>query len=253
MHATNLLEQWKAEEKQPFIGWDFSHLDGRMLQDDPPWSYTSRAKELMRSASSVLDIGTGGGERLLAMRDCWPNVVVATEGHPPNLRLASKRLEPLRVRVVEAETDEYSPMPFEDGEFALVINRHAALYVDEIARILAPGGMLLTQQAHGMWASDLLAVFGARPQWPDATPEKYVPWLQRAGFEVVDLREWSGRLRFTDVGAVVYYLKSVPWLVPAFSVDSHLDNLLALQKQLDEQGQLAYKAMGYLIEARKPA
>ena len=144
-------------------------------------------------------------------------------------------------------------MPFENAEFALVLNRHAALYVDEIARILVPGGRLLTRQVHGLWAQDLLAVFDARPQWPDATPQKYVPWLQAAGFDVVDVREWSGRLAFTDVGAIVYYLKAVPWLVPGFTVESQAGKLLALQKQLDEQGQLVYEAGNYLIEAEKPA
>ena len=223
-----------------------------MLLEEPPWSYTNRAKQLMRRASSVLDIGTGGGERLLAMRDRWPETVAVTEGYPPNVRLATERLVPLGVRVVEADSDEVSPMPFEDGKFALVLNRHAALHVDEIARILIAGGSLLTRQVHGLWAHDLLASFDARPQWPDATPEMYLPRLQTAGFDIVDVRDWSGKLAFTDVGAVVYYLKAVPWLVPGFSVDSHVNDLIALQKQIDKQGQLEYWASNYLIEARKP-
>ncbi len=83
-------------------------------------------------------------------------------------------------------------------------------------------------------------------------PQKYVPWLKRVGLELFDLREWSGKLLFTDVGAVVYYLKAVPWLVPGFSVDTHLDGLKALQRQLGAHGQLEFPAMNYLIEARKP-
>lgn len=250
--ASGRIELWKAEEEKPFSGWDFSYLDGRMFLDQPPWSYTSRAKDLMRRASSLLDIATGGGERLLKMQDSWPGKVAATEGHPPNYALASTRLVPLGVRVVAADSDEFSPMPFADGEFDLVINRHAALHLDEIARILASAGALLTRQVHGMWAHDLLAVFGAYPQWPDASPQKYVPWLKRVGLELIDRREWSGKLVFTDVGAVVYYLKAVPWLVPGFSVDTHLDGLYALQRQLETQGLLAFKAMNYLLEARKP-
>ena len=252
IHTERLIQEWKAEEERPFIGWDFSYLDGRMLLEDPPWSYSNRARVLMRRASSVLDIGTGGGERLLAMRDSWPETVAVTEGYPPNVKLASERLKPLGVRVVNAHSDEVNAMSLEDGEFALVLNRHAAVHVDEIGRILVPGGKLLTRQVHGMWAHDLLAVFDARPQWPDAAPEKYLPRLQNAGFDIVDVREWSGTLAFTDVGAVVYYLKAVPWLVPGFSVDSHTDKLMTLQRQIDEQGQLAFWASNYLIEARKP-
>ena len=65
-----------------------------------------------------------------------------------------------------------------------------------------------------MWTHDLMAYFGAAPQWPNATPERYVPRLQAAGLEIVEVQEWSGKLRFTDVGAIVYYLKCVPWEVP---------------------------------------
>jgi len=247
-----LIEGWKAEEEKPFTGWDFSYLDGRMLLEQPPWSYSNRARDLMRTSASVLDIATGGGERLLSMRDSWPDIVVATEGYPPNFELAGRRLEPLGVRVVELNNDEYSPMPFEDGEFSLVLNRHGALNVSEIARMLVSGGRLLTRQVHGLWAQDLLAAFDATPQWPDATPQKYAPLMRAAGLSVVDVQEWSGRLAFTDVGAVVYYLKAVPWLIPGFSVASHTANLMALQEQVQSGGELVYEARNYLMEAVKP-
>lgn len=247
-----LISLWKAEETQPFRGWDFSYLDGRMLEGQPPWSYTSWARELMRAADSVLDISTGGGERLLAMRADWPPKVVATEGYPPNFRLARERLEPLGVTVLEAEGDEVTPFSFGDEAFELVLNRHAALHVDEIARILQPGGRLLTQQVHGLWAQDLLAAFDATPQWPDATPEKYLPWLAAAGMEVVDVQNWAGELAFTDVGGLVYYLRAVPWLVPGFGVDSHLAHLARLQARLEREGRLVFEARKYLIEAQKP-
>ncbi|MCC6169756.1 MAG: ubiquinone biosynthesis protein, partial [Caldilineaceae bacterium] len=48
-----LLAQWQAEERQPFIGWDFSYLAGRMIEDEPPWDYLGRAAELMAHAASA--------------------------------------------------------------------------------------------------------------------------------------------------------------------------------------------------------
>ena len=122
----------------------------------------------------------------------------------------------------------------------------------EVARLLTPGGAFLTQQVHGLWAHDLLAVFDTRPQWPDATLAKYVPQLQAAGLAVIDTRDWSGRISFTDVGAIVYYLKAVPWLVPGFSVDTHLQPLLGLQLRLERGERLSFTARKYLLEARKP-
>lgn len=251
MNLDMRLESWRREEQQPFAGWDFSHLDGRMLEEQAPWSYSSRAGALMHHAASVIDLGTGGGERLLKLRADWPRRVVATEEYPPNIRLSTARLSPLGVPVVEVRLTDHDPMPFADGEFDLVLNRHAAFNAGEVARILAPGGVFLTQQVHGLWAADLMAVFGAKPQWPDATPQKYAPQLQAAGLTIVELQEWSGHLVFADVGAIVYYLKAVPWLVPGFSVATHGQSLLDLQQRLDNGERLAFVARKYLLEAHK--
>jgi SAM-dependent methyltransferase len=247
-----LIESWEREEQEPFTGWDFSHLDGRMLEEQAPWSYSTRAAELMHGAESALDIDTGGGERILNLRPHWPKKVVVTENYPPNVKLAGERLSPFGVQVFDVASGDYDPLPFADGEFDLVLNRHGAFNSGEVARIISPGGTFLTQQVHGQWAYDLQAVFGAQPQWPSSTPAKYVPLLEAGGLTIVDLREWSGKLAFTDIGAIVYYLKAVPWMVPGFSVRTHEQQLLGLQRRLESGEELAFWAAKYLIEARKP-
>ncbi|HEY63010.1 MAG TPA: class I SAM-dependent methyltransferase [Caldilineae bacterium] len=247
-----LIRIWKREEREPFIGWNFSYLDARMFEEKPPWSYLSRAAVLVRRSSSALDMGTGGGERLLELRKYWPEKVVVTEDYPPNLALAKERLTPLGVKVVAVRLADKAPMPFADGEFDLVLNRHSAFDANEVARVLAPRGTFLTQQVHGLWAQDLLAVFGAKPQWPEATLSNRVRQLEKAGLEIVKAEEWKGKLVFSDVGAIVYYLKAIPWLVPGFSVDTHLDRLLELQSRLESGEELIFEARKYWIEARKP-
>ena len=224
-----------------------------MIEEQAPWSYTSRAAELMRQASSVVDMGTGGGERLLKLQNFWPGKVVATEDYPPNFKLATERLSPFGVQVVDVKLTDFDPMPFLDGEFDLVLNRHSGLNARDVARLLAPGGTFLTQQIHGLRAYDLIAAFDARPQWPTSTPEKYVPQLKAAGLTIVNTLEWSGRLSFTDVGAIIYYLKAVPWLVPGFSVETHSKYLFKLQDQLESGEGLSFSARKYLIEAYKEA
>jgi len=251
MNTNELIETWKREEQEPFSGWDFSHLDSRMIEDQVPWSYSTRAAELMGKASAVIDMGTGGGERLLELFPHWPKKVVVTEDYPPNFKLATERLSPFGVRIVDVSLTDFDHMPFADGEFDLVLNRHSGLNAREVARILAPGGAFLTQQIHGLWANDLLAAFDAKPQEPNSTPAKYLPRLKAAGLRIIDVQEWSGNLSFTDVGAIVYYLKAVPWLVPGFSVGTHMQHLLALQRQLESGENLTFVARKYLIEAHK--
>jgi len=210
-----LRQQWLAEEAEPFIGWDFSHLNGRNIEEEMPWDYMALAATWMQQATAVLDMDTGGGERLLSLQPYWPAKVVATEGYAPNLLLASERLALFGATVVEVDSSNFATMPFADDEFDLVLNRHGAFNAKELARILAPGGIFLTQQVHGLYANDLLAHFGATPQWPSATYEDAITRLAAAGLELLQGMDWRGKTIFKDVGAVVYYLKATPWLVPA--------------------------------------
>ena len=199
----------------------------------------------------MLDMDTGGGERLLELKDTWPPKVVVTEAYPPNNRLVHERLAPLGVAVFDVNLTVTGAMPFATGEFDVVLNRHAAFNPAEVERMLAQRGTFLTQQVHGRSTEDLIEAFDSKPQWPFATPEFYVPQLEAAGLTIDRVEECSSHVKFADVGAIVYYLRAAPWLVPDFSVDSHLHHLRALQARLEQGEELAFVTKSYLIEASK--
>ena len=249
--ATTPLEVWLREERQPFSGWDFTYLDGRISGGQEHWSYPDRAAELMRRSTSVIDLDTGGGENLLSLRDHWPARVVATEDYLPNFELATESLSAAGAKVLKVAVSETEPMPFEDGEFNLVLCRHAAFNSSEVARVLSPSGTFLTQQNHGMWLWDLQAAFDSAPQLPDVTAARYVPLLEDTGLQIVDMQEWEGHVSFSDVGAIVYYLKAIPWEVPDFTVKTHLRYLYELQERVNAGEELEFFAGKFLIEARK--
>ncbi len=211
-----------------------------------------RAADLLQHAASAIDLDTGGGERLLELRPYWPPKMAATESYPPNFNLATERLSPYGVQVFDVEMSDDGLMPLADGEYELVLNRHGAFNPREVARILAAGGHFLTQQVHGLTNWDLSAAFGAVPSFPNATPEQYIPKLQAAGLVIKALHEATGRHGFADVGALVYYLKAIPWTVPGFSVETHSQYLFALQEKLERGEALTFEWRSYLIEARKP-
>ncbi len=158
----------QAESAHPFSGWDFSYLDGRRTEAVPPWSYTDLARSLMPAATSLLDLGTGGGERLLAFKDSFPSHTVVTEGYPPNLALARKRLNPLGVAVFDSSGSLSELLPFADASFDLVLDRHTAYNAVEVARALRPDGVFLTQQVDGR-QTDLQVAFDTHAQWPSYT------------------------------------------------------------------------------------
>jgi hypothetical protein len=114
-------ETVRAAHETPVEGWDFGVFAGRYEEDDPPWDYRRLVRAHLDGAGSLLDLGTGGGE-LLAELAPLPEHTVATEGHPPNVPIARRRLGPLGVEVVEVEEGGRLPLP--DAAFDLVIDRH---------------------------------------------------------------------------------------------------------------------------------
>ncbi|MBE2220098.1 MAG: class I SAM-dependent methyltransferase [Anaerolineae bacterium] len=248
-----LIDFWRHEEQAIFEGWDFSYLDGRMLEELPPWSYEQLATGLMADAVNMLDMGTGGGERLLLMRAAWPETVVATEGYPPNVKLARKTLTPFGVEVFDVPGEVRADLPFENGRFDLIINRQTGYGFFEVARVLKENGRFLTQQIETAWAYDLKRAFGIQLPPKEPSLMRALRYLIQTDLWVEHAQSWTGSLSFTDVGAIVYYLKAIPWLVEGFSVETHLPYLLKLQEKVDRGEELKYCAAKYLIQAKKPA
>ncbi|MBD7979534.1 class I SAM-dependent methyltransferase [Oerskovia merdavium] len=238
----------------PVDGWDFSWLDGRATEQRPSWGYARSMGERMRAASAALDLQTGGGE-VLASVPRLPRLTVATEGWPPNVAKATRLLHPLGVAVV-ADPDE-PPLPFADEAFDLVVSRHPVRpWWEEIARVLAPGGTYFAQHV-GPYSVFELVEFFLGPQ-PDEVrngrhPDDDRAAARAAGLEVVDLRFEELRTEFFDVGAVVYFLRKVIWMVPGFTVEAYRPRLEALHEQIQAEGPFVATTTRFLIEARKPA
>jgi len=253
MDENALFHSWKLEESVHFSGWDFSYIADRCTVDSPPWSYEDMARKLMSTSRSALDLGTGGGEVLMAMKDVFPHRIAATEDYPPNIALARERLEPLGVEVVATDDSSLEQkLPFADGEFDLVIDRHTCFNIAEVARILMPGGIYLTEQVDGRDLVDLCQAFDCAPQWPFFTLNFMLDKIRSLSGLVIDIaREWEGKMTFKDVGAIVYYLKAIPWIVPGFSVETHLRYLIGLQERIDKEGRLMFSHRLLLVEVKK--
>jgi SAM-dependent methyltransferase len=178
---------------------------------------------------------------------------VATEAWPPNVARARHNLEPRGATVVAAR--EEPPFPFRDNTFDLVVSRHPVrAWWPEIARVLAPGGTYLSQEVGPASVFELVEYF--RGPLPRAGDQRDPEWAraaaQAAGLEVVDLRSARLRMEFHDIGAVIYFLRKVIWMLPGFTVAEHRDRLRALHEKIAAEGPFVAHSSRFLIEARKP-
>jgi SAM-dependent methyltransferase len=249
MSSLPTYEDLVAEALQAhFRGWDFSWLQGRADGGDPSWSYLDRCRRLIAKATSLLDIDTGGGERLAHLAPLPPHTV-ATEGWEPNLPVARARLGPLGV---EVRHQDGGRLPVGDAEFDLVLNRHGRLEAGEIRRALRTGGVLLTQQVGSRNARKLNEALGD-PVSTDVDAwslEVAVAALQRQGFRILDAREELPEHTFYDIGAVVYQLRAVAWQIPDFDVERYDAKLRALDARIRANGCFVVHDHRFLIKAQ---
>lgn len=250
MRTADLLDAWRARHTEPTSGWDFSSFGDAIRSEEPPWSYEALARDVLAGAASVLDVGTGGGEVLLSLGDALPGDTVATEGWPPNLPVATAALAARGIPVVAYDAESDAHLPFADGRFDVVLVRHEAYVASEVARVLTPGGMFLTQQVDGRDLSETIDLFGGSLRYPDVTLARLRAEAEAAGLFVDDARDWTGTLTFADVATLVSYLRMVPWQVPDdFTVDRYADVLLALHPS---GRPLVFTRRRFVLRARLP-
>jgi hypothetical protein len=238
----------KDAEHQPFSGWDFSYIAGRFVEVKPSWEYFAIVRKRMKGAKPMLDLGTGGGERLSSLHP-FPAETYATEGYPPNVLIARKRLQPLGVKVIEAR--EEGNLPFDDGFFELIIDRHTGYDAREVSRTLRQAGLFVTQQIGWLNNDEIHDLFQVEKQAHPRTFEKDVDDLKAAGFRILATRAESHLSAFHDVGAVVYYLKAIPWEVPGFSVKKHERQLRDIHDLIQQNGRFEVTTSRCMIEAEK--
>jgi SAM-dependent methyltransferase len=253
-HDEDLFNFLIAEANHPFSGWDFSHISktDRMVDAPLTWSYASKILPKVRKAQSLLDMGTGGGELLSSLQPLPPHTC-ATEGYEPNIPVARQRLEPLGVTVYEISDDTILPFA-EENQFDLIINRHESYSPQEVLRTLKPGSQFITQQVGGENSKDLNQLLGAPAytEFANWNLAYAVKELADAGFIIREQLEDTPITRFFDVGAIVYYLKAIPWQIPDFSVEQYFERLLELHTMIQQKGFVDVRYHRFFIVGEKP-
>ena len=252
MNTNESIARWKMEESIAHIhGWDFSHIDGRYTEeDDLPWDYRETILRYLNSEMKILDIDTGGGEFLLSLNHPHENTA-ATEGYPPNVELCRQTLLPLGIDFRPGDGKE--KLPFKDGSFDMVINRHGDFNAEDIYRVLKSSGIFITQQVGAENDRELVELLCGETELPfpaqylDIASQKF----QNAGFKILDAQECYRTIKFYDVGTLVWFARIIEWEFPNFSVATCLERLLNAQRILEQNGCIEGRIHRFLLVAQK--
>ncbi|MPM55113.1 hypothetical protein SDC9_101898 [bioreactor metagenome] len=138
--------------------------------------------------------------------------------------------------------------------FHVIINRHEAFDISEVYRLLKPNGVFITQQVGGLNNKELskflLSDFKEAIS-SDHTLKSNVELLKNKGFAILKSDENFPKLRFFDVGALVYFAKIIQWEFPNFSVESCFKQLCDLQQLIEKQGFVESTEHRFIIVAQK--
>jgi SAM-dependent methyltransferase len=240
-------------ERAPIGAWDFGWLDGRAVEDRPTWRYFDRVAERATDVSTLLEVQAGVGSMIGALPSL-PRLSAATEGFPSSVAIAAPRLRSLDVHLVV--TSQTRPgLPFAGRTFELVISRHPIeVWWQEIARVLQPGGTYFAQHVGPHSLRSLSeSLMGPLPNASNRDTEVERRAAEGAGLVVQTMSLEHPSTAFYDIGAVVYFLRLVPWIVPGFTVPRYRESLRELHEAIERHGAFHTTASRTLVEATKPA
>lgn len=239
-----------VERARAMTGWSHSAVLSIHLDPGPPWGYEGAAVSYIARSRRVVDMGTGGGELLamLASAASITTAMLATEEWSVNVPVAHERLAPLGIPVLHAQS---LALPIASNSVDLVLNRHEELDPSEVARVLAPGGVVLTQQVGANNWPELDRFFPRRHDFGDLF-RQYRDGFQAAGIEVLRAETYSGRVAFGSLGDIAYMMVVAPWDIPDFDAEMDLDALLDLEDSCRTGDGIVLTETRFLIEGRKP-
>ena len=245
----NLYDYLTKEYNAHFSGWDQSYVNGRIIQDEIPWNYKNIIEKHLNKKRCLLDMDTGDGKILCSLSNL-PKNVYATEGYEPNIPIAEKRLK--EKNIVLKTIKKAGEIPFIDKYFDIIINRHGTFNANEIKRALKNNGIFITQQPGGLNGIDFNVALGTSViDHVDECLIKYIEMFQNIGMDVIEHSEKIGKIKFKDIGAVVYFYSSISWQLEDFSIDRYYKRLEIINEIIKKDGFIEFIMHRFYLVVKK--
>lgn len=196
-------------------GWDFSSI--KCVSEPAPWDFYSEVASKCRTSDRLLDIGTGGGEALLALADA-AQLLVGIDQSAGMIATASRNLAASGLTHVHFVQMASEQLAFAADSFNIVSCRHAPFSAGEITKVLVSGGYFLTQQIAEQDKRNLGQAFGRGQSYqkvPGALKQQYLSDLESAGFRSLQAFDYDITEYYETAEDLLFLLKHTP-IIPGF-------------------------------------
>ncbi|MBR3340020.1 MAG: class I SAM-dependent methyltransferase [Clostridiales bacterium] len=240
-------------EKMAHWSFDEFGIHEESLTD---WDLYALLGDLATKESRILDLGTGGGEKVLTeFPDCAE--ILGTDYSPKMVETARQNLAKSGKNNISFKVMDNLNMDVPDEHFDIVVARHTCTDPVQIYRCLKPGGHLLIRGVDKYDCWSLKLIFGGGQAFNDPVPVSITDYenVLNAGFSDVELVPIYTREFFKDRESFKSFLSVVPILMDIAIEGEPLDEDL-----LDEYiakntigGQIILRRAYYGLSARKPS
>lgn len=202
------------------IGWDFSKL--KVKSEGEKWDFYKLVVEKALSNSILLDIGTGGGERVLKISSNFL-LVVGVDLSENMAKTANTNLQKSQKTNIRFFQMDAKNLDFPNGFFDIVSCRHSNFFADQVAKVLGDSGVFLTQQVSEADKLNMKQIFGRGQSYKvkDGTAkETYVSHLEEAGFSDIQTFDYDAKEWYETPEDLIFLLRNTP-IIPDFGKQSN--------------------------------
>lgn len=197
------------------IGWDFSHL--KTIEEGQRWDFFQEVLKKAKPGDLLLDIGTGGGERILKIAQHFRSVY-GIDHSPSMINTAIKNLRKTKLDNVKFLLMDSSNLDFLDNYFDIVTDRHCDFNPSEVFRVLKKGGYFFTQQVSEGDQMNIKKAFGRGQGYgvkDGALKNKYLKQMTKLGFRKINSFEYDSGLIYKTDKDYIFHLRYTP-TIPEF-------------------------------------
>lgn len=190
--------------------WDFSHIKSveEYLTD---WSMTDILNKEAKENYKILDLGTGGGEKVI---NKFPEVqeIIGTDLSKEMIKTAQRNLEKSGRKNIVFKVMDNLKMDFENNYFDIIVARHTIIDAKQVYESLKPGGLLLIRGVDYLDCWQLKRLFNRGQGYHDVKGmgQRDYETILDAGFKEVELVPIYSREYFETKEDLVALLLKTP-------------------------------------------
>ena len=212
--------------------WDFSmfEIETERLTN---WDMYKLLNDVSKKDFKILDLGTGGGEKLLKS---FPEVkeIIGTDLSEEMIKTANENLKKSNRKNITFKVMDNLKLDFPDNYFDVVVARNTVTDPKQVYKCLKKGGYLFIRGVDKADCLGLKLLFGKGQGFNDVKPISIIDYenVLNAGFSDVELIPIHEREYFKNEKLFKGFLRKVP-ILEDFSEDDPIINKYTLN--IDEK------------------